>query len=219
MEQLSPVQKITQSLRASVGATRGIATVCSQCNSMFTSTHNRGQLYCSRSCSKKAMWANFTPEEEQARTAKVSASMIGRPTWNKGLPWSGKVKAKLSQAHKASGHRPKTRGGNGKAVPCELMAQEMLPKTWRSQLTIKTGKKPVDGYPHHYKADFANPKLKKILEIDGNSHRQRKHLDAKKDELLASLGWSVFRVSNETIRSMYTTFKSTGRTTILSLVR
>jgi very-short-patch-repair endonuclease len=219
MEQISTAQKITQSLRASVGALRGNVTVCSQCNSMFTSTHNRGQLYCSRRCSKTAFWQNASQGELDAQTAKMSASLTGRPSWNKGIPCRETTKAKLSAAHKLSGHKPKILGGNGRTCLHEAMAAEMLPTTWLPQYAIATKQPRGSGYPPCYKADFANPGLMKILEIDGNSHTSRRRLDAKKDLFLASLGWSVYRATNKEVQSMYTTFKSTGRTTILSKVR
>ena len=219
MAQISTAQKTTQSLRAAVGVARGIATICSQCGSIFTSTHNRGQLYCGRKCSKVAFWANASAQELAAQTEKMSKSLMGRESWNKGVPCSDITKAKLSAAHKLSGHHPKILGGNGRANQHETMTAEMLPATWMPQYAIPTKQPRGSGYPTCYKADFANPRLMKILEVDGNSHTSRKHLDAKKDSFLGSLGWSVYRVSNTEIESMYITFKSTGRTTILSKVR
>lgn len=219
MEQKSTAQKITQSLRTSVGAKRGTVTICSQCGSTFTSTHNRGQLYCSKKCSKEAFWANASQSELNAQTMKMAKSMIGKTPWNKGLPTREETKVKLRMAHLASGHHPQVLGGNGRVTECEQLAAEMLPSTWVHQFAIPTKQPRDSGYPTCYKVDFANPRLMKVLEIDGNSHTSRKHLDAKKDSFLASLGWLVFRVTNNEIRSMYTTFKSTGRTTILSKVR
>lgn len=219
MEQKSTAQKITQSLRAMVGAKQGTVTVCSQCSLMFTSSHNRGQLYCSRRCSKAAFWENASQKEIAAQAQKVSEALQGRSPWNKGVPCAETTKTKLRLAHLASGHKPKVLGGNGRTNRHEAMAAEMLPKTWIPQLVIATKQPKGSGYPHSYKPDFANPRLKKILEIDGGSHTSRKHLDAKKDSFLASLGWSVYRITNSEVQSMYTTFKSTGRTTILSRVR
>ena len=219
MEQLSTAQKITQSLRAKGGSLQGSLSTCKLCGSTFVSSHNRGQLYCGRSCSKQSAWAQTSTAERAATLAKMSASMMGKPGHLKGKHHTEETKFLLSQAHKKSGHKPLQRGGNGKTSPCEQMATEMLPSTWVAQFAIPTKQPRGSGYPTAYKADFANFKLKKILEIDGSSHSSRKDLDAKKDTFLASLGWSVYRVSNAEIRSMYTTFKLTGRTTILSKVR
>lgn len=93
--------------------------------------------------------------------------------------------------------------------------REMLPKYWEFQYVILTGAKKGSGTATNYKVDFALSFKKWALEIDGTSHTSRKHLDAKKDTLLASLGWCVFRVSNAQVREWYTTFKSTGRIPIL----
>jgi very-short-patch-repair endonuclease len=66
-----------------------------------------------------------------------------------------------------------------------------------AEFVIPTKKKRSSGYPYHYKADLANPEAKLLVEVDGNSHYgKRKKLDEKKDALLASLGWSVFRFRN-----------------------
>lgn len=219
MEQLSTAQKITQSLRTQVGAKRGTAAVCLQCKLPFVSTHCRGQIYCSRSCASIAKHKNTPPEEAAVSTKKMIASLKGKPAWNKGIPCREETKFKISAAHIIAGRKPPVLGGNGRPNECEQLAAEMLPSTWVHQFAIPTKQPRDSGYPTCYKVDFANPRLMKVLEIDGNSHASRKHLDAKKDSFLASLGWSVFRVTNNEIRSMYTTFKSTGHTTILSKVR
>lgn len=219
MAPLSNAQKTTQSLRAKGGALRGQSAICGWCDLAFTSTHNRGQLYCSRSCSKSAMWKSSTPQEKAARIKKVATALKGRPSWNLGIPCRPETKMLLSGIHLLSKHRPKVRGGNGKVAPSEALAAEMLPKTWVPQFAISTNKPRGSGYPTHYKADFANPRLRKVLEIDGNSHTSRKSLDAKKDALLCSLGWSVLRVSNKQVLEAYLIFKSTGRMTILSRAR
>lgn len=219
MAHISTARQTTLSLRQKAGAKRGQRAACLQCGSMFTATHNRGQLYCGRGCSKRANWSNSTPLEREARTQKTANALKGRTTWNKGVPCKPLTRLLLSLGHKASGHRPKTRGGNGHVSPTEALVWEMLPATWVAQHPIKTLQPKGSGYPPAYKVDFANPQLKKVLEIDGGSHSSRKHLDAKRDALLTSLGWCVYRISNQEAQSLYTTFKSTGRRTILSKIR
>jgi len=218
MEPLSNARKITQLLLLTAGIRYGKSGACKQCGSIFTNHQSRYRLYCGRSCARKAMWANLTKEETQEIRGRIGKKNQGKTAWNRGLPQTPEVRAKLSAANKASGHQPRIRGGNGHVAPCEAMAREMLSLDWLMQYAIPTKQKRGSGYPYHYKADFANLETKKILEIDGQVHGSRKHLDAKKDELLESLGWSVYRVSNQKIQELYTTFKSTGHTTILSLV-
>lgn len=210
MARQSPAPKITHSLPLTAGWKRGASGVCQSCGSTFISSTNRGQLYCSRSCSGRARWAGKTPAERAAISAKTAAKLLGRPSWNKGIPCSSATKQRLSASHKASGHRPILRGGNGQIAPCEQMMREMLPPYWDYQYVVLTGEPRGKGYPTSYKLDFALPFKRWGLEVDGNSHTSRKGLDAKKDTLLASLGWCVFRVTNQQVRAWYTTFKLTG---------
>lgn len=192
------------------GWKRGDSGVCQCCGSTFVSSTNRGQKYCSRSCGRKAMWASKTMEERAALIEKGAVKLRGRPSWNKGVPCRTETKAKLSAAHRASGHRPCVQGGNGRIAPCEQMMLEMLPPYWNFQHVILTGKPRGSGFCAAYKVDFALPYKLWALEVDGNSHIARRHLDAKKDSCLESLGWSVFRVTNAQVRAWYTTFKLTG---------
>ncbi len=51
--------------------------------------------------------------------------------------------------------------------------------------------------------DFALPKGKLNVEIDGSSHRlaARKASDARRDELLVRLGWKILRVSAADVKA------------------
>jgi len=184
---------------------------CELCEQFFLTIATRHQRFCSRSCSGKAKWAGFSPEKRQRISKASSAALMGRPSYNKGIACRPETKAKLSAAHRATGHRPKERGGNGKIAPCEQMMFEMLSNRWIYQWAVATGQKRGTGFPTAYKMDFADPKRKLNLEVDGNSHTSRGHLDVKRDTFLVSLGWSVSRVTNQQVQAWYTTFKSTGR--------
>lgn len=48
-------------------------------------------------------------------------------------------------------------------------------------------------------ADFAVPRAKLSVEIDGNSHAHRAAADARRDEKLARLGWRVLRLQPELV--------------------
>jgi len=215
MEPKSTAPKTTPSQPKTVGWKQGEQGVCKCCSSTFISSTNRGQIYCGRSCSRKAMWANKTATERKAISDKTASKLLSRPSWNKGRPVSTETKQKISAAHKASGHKPKIQGGNGRIAPCEQMLREMLQPYWIAQYAVPTKLPRTSGYPTAYKLDFALPFKKWGLEVDGNSHIARKHLDAKKDSCLATLGWCVFRVTNAQVHAWYTTFKSTDRITIL----
>ena len=45
--------------------------------------------------------------------------------------------------------------------------------------------------------DFACPKVRLAVEVDGGAHVGREHQDAQRDRELASLGWSVLRIPEE----------------------
>jgi len=55
-----------------------------------------------------------------------------------------------------------------------------------------------------YKLDFAHPELKIDVEIDGKQHRETRvrERDETRDQHLASLGWRVIRIANDSITSV-----------------
>ena len=55
----------------------------------------------------------------------------------------------------------------------------------------------------HYKPDFAWPERMLCLEVDGETHRSRAAQDRKKEKILASLGWSVLRITNQEVKKMF----------------
>lgn len=111
------------------------------------------------------------------------------------------VRAKVASAHKESGHKPRIQGGNGRVVPAEVAALKLvraLGDGWEPQVAIPTGRGAGSGYPPTYKVDLGNPGLRLAVEVDGSSHLMlsRQAEDRKKEALLASLGWTVFRMTN-----------------------
>jgi len=55
---------------------------------------------------------------------------------------------------------------------------------------------PVGG---RFIADFYAPALKLIVEVDGSAHERRKRADARRDERLRRLGYSVLRLDAEVV--------------------
>jgi hypothetical protein len=110
------------------------------------------------------------------------------------------VRAKMSETHKRIGHKPKFQGGNGRG-PTE--PQQRLAKAlgWPMEIAIRTLKKRGSGYPTSYKVDIADGANMIAIEVDGGSHLSLKGqaMDAKKTELLSSLGWTVLRFSNQEV--------------------
>ena len=45
--------------------------------------------------------------------------------------------------------------------------------------------------------DFANPEAKVAIECDGSAYHKDKEKDAKRDSLLSSMGWSVYRITGK----------------------
>jgi hypothetical protein len=97
----------------------------------------------------------------------------------------------------------KARGGNGQfTVPQRLLANSLgLPMEWPISTRPVSGKFP--SIPSSYKADLADPSVRLAIEVDGRMHANRKWkiLDAKKTEVLTSLGWSVLRFTNAEVNT------------------
>ena len=105
----------------------------------------------------------------------------------------------LAARLKASG--PNWRGGNGQPpTPQAAMAAALLkPIGFVPEYPIRTrGHGTSHRPPRHYKADFANPATKTVVELDGPSHRpkQKRLADQRKTEILIALGWQGIRVAH-----------------------
>jgi hypothetical protein len=100
--------------------------------------------------------------------------------------------------HYAGGGALPVQGGNGKGLTEPQRALlKALGAGWVSEYILPLGQRRL-GYPTHYKIDIAHPFRHLAVEVDGESHkmRTRRTEDRKKEEVLASLGWTVYRVSN-----------------------
>lgn len=113
-----------------------------------------------------------------------------------------------SRRLRAMNHQPSVRGGNGRGLtrPQQILL-DALGESWVAEFALSLVRK-TPGYPTHYKLDLALPERRVAIEVDGNSHHSRKHLDVKKDEKLRSLGWLVLRFWNQEILD----WNDTGRT-------
>jgi hypothetical protein len=91
------------------------------------------------------------------------------------------------------------RGGNGqrRTTVQQIAALILEPLGFMAEYAIPTkGHGTPENPPRSYKADFANPQTREVIELDGPSHRPmtRKAQDMKKDLVLKALGWRVARV-------------------------
>ncbi len=97
-------------------------------------------------------------------------------------------------------HGVNFRGGNGQEPTkiVKLAARLLSQCGYLREYPIRT--KPVKSkfknIPDSYKADFANPEEKIVIELDGVCHSSmaQKKKDLKKTKVLTALGWTVIRL-------------------------
>lgn len=74
---------------------------------------------------------------------------------------------------------------------------------WPMEYVIKTHLPKCNALhaPTSYKLDIANPLFMIAIEVDGGSHhaRERQAQDRKKEQVLAGLGWTVLRCTNQDV--------------------
>lgn len=191
---------------------------CEWCGAMFLKKRageHRKARFCSTSCSAK--WRMSDPERVAALHTPEVRKKRGeaRSTWlASGLPGAQAeiervramspmsdpaVRAKVSRRLKSMGHAPSVRGGNGRGMTRpQSMLMDALGEPWQAEFCVSLGRR-TPGYPTHYKLDLANAERRVGIEVDGASHHSRKALDVKKDQKLASLGWTVLRFWNREI--------------------
>lgn len=145
-----------------------------------------------KTCSKQCYQRNVS--ERMTRTNRQHAS--ARMKTNNPMHRGDNLE-RMKQTLREMGHRPRVRRGNGHgATEAEACIAAVL--GWPTNVIVKTHMKRGSGYPHHYKIDVGNTKLKIAIEVDGPSHGAlaRKSQDRKKEDFLRGLGWIVLRVSN-----------------------
>ena len=194
---------------------------CQQCGEPFAIKkallkHGRGRA-CSKSCRSKLTW-------KTANMSKAGAHWRGKSLtpWNKGKPWPEEHRRRMSEAAKAAGRTIKIKGGNGTGMAnAEGALSQVLPPGWVWSFAVST--KGLDRkalrLPTNYKIDFAYPKARVAIEVDGSSHHllARQAQDRKKEAALRALGWSVLRLSNAQALSMSSTSQWMAR--LSSLLR
>jgi len=151
--------------------------------------------------------ANLAKGREPAARdkAKTSLRLLGQD-----LDWRLKVSnstrramhdPEIRQRHLAGlkGLAVNIKGGNGQPLTpfISCLWSHLQPLGWKLEHVIKTrGHGTEHNPPFNYKADFAHPTAKVVLEADGPSHNNlRQQLkDRKKTRVLQALGWKVIRV-------------------------
>lgn len=187
---------------------------CEWCQQTFTKEGrvDRPPRFCNRACSAKWRMSRpdyvaslDTPKRRAASSeslrrvrsrpevqAKLAAHLAGP-----GNPIRDPaVRAKAATRLRETGYRT-LNGGNGQlTVPQKLLAARL---GWATEITVPTGRKAP--YPHAYKIDIGSSPLMIAIEVDGQSHHSptARARDAKKDNLLRALGWTVLRFTNRQV--------------------
>lgn len=117
--------------------------------------------------------------------------------------FKAKTRQKLRTTLKRIGHKPPIQGGNGRGPtePERKILTAFPNAKWNYAVSSGAGAR-TRGEASCYKIDIAWPTQMVALEVDGSSHnlRSRQEQDRKKERILKSKGWSVFRISNKTLR-------------------
>lgn len=168
---------------------------CTECgNPAALDTKNKrdrwrrvGRAYCTDAC--RDAWTRRDASARMARTNRAHASARMRARNPMRDP-----DARARMAASLRGHGPRERGGNGKPLPAGQVALAAW-LGWPTEVTYTTS---TGHRPWHYRLDVAHPTMRVCVEVDGPSHgsRSRCDSDGRRDALLISRGWQVFRFSN-----------------------
>lgn len=83
-----------------------------------------------------------------------------------------------------------------------LIKEWFIAQGWTHQFHIVTGLRPQGSrFSPYFNLDFALPKKKLYVEIDGTSHRNKKAKDENRDKIMLNLGWRGLRISALRIRN------------------
>ena len=158
-----------------------------------------GRAYCGKACSNA--YRSKVSSETMARTNRKHASARMKSNNPMAKP---EAREKMTASLRASGHKPRVRGGNGKpATPAEqMLIAHFGPLGFSAQCSVRTlHLRHTYKAPPAYKVDCGNPALKLAIEADGNSHQSLlgQDRDARKTACLNGLGWTLLRFSNQQI--------------------
>lgn len=187
---------------------RRVTLKCGECGKDFDvcPSDASSRKFCGCSCA--ARWRMrvrpLPPEHYRQLGAKLSKRLKGRarPDTAERMRQNNPTRnpATVEKMRRSlTGRTFLARGGNGKLTkPQILVADAMgLPTEYAIRTTGAEGV----SLPPCYKVDLAIPSLKIAIEIDGQTHKQKKwrFLDQRKTKALESLGWSVLRFWNDEV--------------------
>lgn len=168
--------------------------VCEQCGREFKAgPYGKTRRFCGRSCSMTARWQDKETRAKLLRGGTVwpeRRRAIFRAHMHR---LNADPAVRERQAATIRGRTfPAQRGGNGQLTREQLALHQAL--GWPMEYPIPTGNR---SWPAAV-VDLANPELRIAIECDGASHRTRKqkNRDARKQTMLAALGWTLLRFWN-----------------------
>lgn len=199
---------------------RTLVTSCKRCLGTVVLRGNTTRPpYCSEECRVAAV------REVSSRTMASTNGKYASARMKANNPMHRGCAEVVSATLRRMGHKPPVRGGNGRPAPepQRLLAEAL---GWPMEVVVPTRIPRGAGWPVHYKLDVASREHMVAVEVDGSSHcaLDRRAQDARKDEFLRGLGWTVLRFTNQEVMAsleacvrtvMSTTSKSRGSTTTL----
>jgi hypothetical protein len=184
-----------------------ITTNCTKCGKEITiDGYDRknfigtGKAYCSPSCSSAAKMGAFLEAGKEARKDPTWRKRSSERMKMKNPMWMPGIKEKMIESSRGRVYFT-TRGGNGQITGPQIVLHDATGLSMEYPVLTSPVKHIYPDAPYSYKVDLADIRTKLAIEVDGESHSNphQKSLDAKKTEILNSLGWTVLRFTNDEV--------------------
>jgi uncharacterized Zn finger protein (UPF0148 family) len=161
-----------------------VEKICPSCGSVFQTKPGYKIRFCSTICGQRSAVKRAESSERMSRDNPMKRES---------------VRDAVSKASMGIDRFKEKRGGNGKGPTRAEISLANVGKFVPNHIVPTGHCRDGSGYPTHYKLDLAWPLEKVAVEVDGPSHKALKiqESDRRKESFLVSLGWKVFRVSNE----------------------
>lgn len=199
---------------ARCGPCMTVVRSCRHCGNVFSfrsmgPRNDARRSFCSVRC--KMLTQRADPSKEAIWRASMQATWDASPLKGRPSPASSaRMKANNPMANKAavekmrcslSGRTFLARGGNGAPTKPQQMLADALGLPMEYAVITAPVKDKFESLPHCYKVDLASPEHRLAIEVDGNTHKQRRwrFLDARKTAVLNALGWRVVRFWNQQV--------------------
>lgn len=159
--------------------------------------HRENYVYCSPVC-KKQFTSKLFSKTMRATNLKRRHLLSARMKQKNPTKMPG-VLERISTSMR--GRTFLSRGGNGQLTVPQMKLAELTGLPTEFAVITGEARNHFKSVPHCYKVDLACPEVKLAIEVDGNTHKTKrwKFLDARKTEILNSIGWTVLRFWNKEV--------------------